>query len=267
MISFPNAKINLGLNVTSKREDGFHEIESVLFPVGWCDILEILPSKSFAFKSTGIEIDGNPNDNLCVRAFEMIRNDHHIEPVSIHLHKIIPIGAGLGGGSSDGAFTIKALNELFDLKLSLDSQLSYAKSLGSDCSFFILNKACVARGVGDELSPFNIDLSRYKILLINPGIHINTSWAYSQLSPKFVSKSWTQDFRQQVFNWSMIKNDFETAVFSAHPEIKDLKIQLVLQGAQFASMSGSGSTVYGIFRKEQDLDLSVFGEYQSFLHE
>ena len=266
MLSFPNAKINLGLNIYAKREDGFHELESVFYPISWCDILEVLPSNKLSFDSTGLSIPGNKNDNLCVKAYNLLANDFDLEPVSIHLYKCIPMGAGLGGGSSDAASMIKSLNQLFELKLSQNQMLSYARKLGSDCAFFIYNKSCLATGLGDVLNPFNIDLNQYEIFIVYPGIHVNTAWAYSQLVPKKLNQSWVEDFRQHPYNWSTIKNDFEEVILKEYPDIKKLKNNLLMQGAEYACMSGSGSSVFGIFKKGAKIDITSFKSYKYYLH-
>ena len=177
MICFPNAKINLCLNIAEKRPDGFHNIESIFYPIGLCDMLEIIPAKC-TFQSTGLSIPGIADSNLCVKAYTVLNNDIDLPSVHIHLHKIIPVGAGLGGGSSDGAFTIKLLNDLFDLKLSDNKMENYARKLGSDCAFFIKNKPVFAYERGDKFKPVSIDLGGYYIVVVYPGIQINTAEAY-----------------------------------------------------------------------------------------
>ena len=184
MISFPNAKINIGLSITSKRADGFHNLSSIFYPVNWCDVLEILPAKETTFISSGIEIPGLSTKNLCLRAYELLREEFNISPVAIHLKKNIPIGAGLGGGSSDAAFTLRMLNEMFDLNLSINQLEDRAKLLGSDCAFFIQNKQVLATEKGDVFEKIKLDLKGYYILLVNPEIHISTQEAYSKIYPK-----------------------------------------------------------------------------------
>ncbi len=250
MVVFPNGKINLGLNIISKRTDGFHEIETCFFPVGLCDILEIKATKgSTGFMSSGIEIPGNVSDNLCVRAWKLVHAEHKIPPVQIYLHKRIPIGAGLGGGSSDAAFMLKALNSCFSLQLSEEKLLSYASELGSDCSFFISNKTAIAKGRGEILAPWAIDLNLYKVALVYPEIHISTSEAYSSVRPHEPESRLEAVLSTPPGSWrGSLKNDFEEPVFNKYPEISGIKDKLYQLGAVYASMSGSGSTVFGIFK-------------------
>ncbi len=251
MLSFPNCKINLGLHILDKREDGYHNLETVFYPVPFKDALELIPSTNadIEFTATGLAVDGNAADNLCVKAYHLLKKDfREIPAVKIHLHKAIPLGAGLGGGSADAAFMLKLLNEKFKLNLSTNQLISYALQLGSDCPFFIINKPCLATGRGEVLEEIAIDLSAYKIVLINPGIHINTGWAFSNITPALPVKSIKEIIQQPINTWKdELKNDFETAVFTAHPAIKEIKETLYTQGAIYAAMSGSGSTVFGIF--------------------
>ena len=253
MIVFPNCKINLGLHILNKREDGFHNLETVFYPLPFTDALELMPSTNneIEFTGTGLSVYGNAADNLCVKAYHLLKKDfREIPAVKIHLHKAIPLGAGLGGGSADAAFMLKLLNEKFKLNLSTDQLKSYALQLGSDCPFFIINKPCFATGRGEVLEEVAIDLSGYKIVLINPGIHINTGCAFSQITPAQPAKSIKEIIRQPVNTWKdELKNDFENAVFTAHPAVKAIKEGLYAQGAIYAAMSGSGSTVFGIFEQ------------------
>ncbi|MGB0882814.1 MAG: 4-(cytidine 5'-diphospho)-2-C-methyl-D-erythritol kinase [Vicingaceae bacterium] len=252
MIVFPNAKINIGLNVVKKRQDGFHNIESIFYPIhDLCDVLEIVESESLKFTTTGISIPGSIDSNLCVKAYRLIKADFNIPFVKIHLHKIIPIGAGLGGGSADAAFTLKALNELFDLKLTSDELINYAQKLGSDCAFFIENKPVYAFHKGDEFEALAIDLSTFDIKIEYPNIHIGTAEAYSGITPKQPSECIKELIKTPISNWKQsIINDFENSVFPNHPEIKKVKEQMYANGAVFASMTGSGSAVFGIFKKK-----------------
>jgi 4-diphosphocytidyl-2-C-methyl-D-erythritol kinase len=256
MVLFPNCKINLGLHILNKREDGFHNLETVFYPVGLKDALEIIPSKNtntaVEFSSSGLIVDGNTNDNICIKAYQLLKKDFSELPeIEMHLHKAIPMGAGLGGGSSDGAFTLLILNKKFSLNLSTPQLINYAAKLGSDCPFFIINKPCFATGRGEVLDEIAINLSAYKIALINPGIHVNTAWAFSQLTPARPQKSIAAIIAQPVTTWrQQLKNDFENPVFEKYPEIKIIKEELYKSGAIYAAMSGSGSTVYGIFDKE-----------------
>ncbi|MCX6251893.1 MAG: 4-(cytidine 5'-diphospho)-2-C-methyl-D-erythritol kinase [Bacteroidetes bacterium] len=259
MIDFPNAKINLGLRVTGKRADGFHNIETVFYPVGLCDILEIIKAADgkFEFTSSGLRIAGSSGNNLCVKAYNLLADQFHLAQVKIHLHKIIPMGAGLGGGSSDGAFTLKMLNSLFHTGLSEEELADYARQLGSDCAFFIKNQPAFATGKGDQFEPLNIDLSPFRIVIVIPEIHVNTADAYSMIDRLPVIAGNQQiDLRrirnQPLKEWkTFLTNDFEQPVFSNHPEIRQIKEQLYQQGAIYASMTGSGAGVYGIFEKKE----------------
>lgn len=267
MLTFPNAKINLGLNIVEKRSDGFHTIESVFYPVGLCDALEIIENTEPAeeriiITTSGIAIPGNANENLCYYAYHAIAQDYALPNIKVHLHKHIPIGAGLGGGSADAAFFIRLLNDKFELGLSWGEMHHYARQLGSDCSFFISNKPAFAEGKGDEYESILLDLSPYYIALIYPNIHINTAKAYSGVKPKPASRSLEDDIvNLPVEEWkNFIHNDFEDSIFPQFPEIKNIKEQLYAQGAVYAAMSGSGSTVYGIFKEKSDLK-KVFENY------
>ena len=249
MVVFPNAKINIGLNVVEKRPDGFHNIESVFYPItDTYDILEVVKSGEIAFNSSGIPIPGNYQDNLCLKAYQLIKNDFDISPVKIHLHKVIPIGAGLGGGSSDAAFMLKALNELFEMQLSNKTLTQYAQQLGSDCAFFIENKPVYAFNKGDEFEDVILDLSNYEIRIEYPNIHVSTQEAYSGISPQHTTSQLKELIAQPIENWkNTMKNDFENSIFSNHPEIEKIKSNMYKDGAKFASMTGSGSAVFGIF--------------------
>jgi 4-diphosphocytidyl-2-C-methyl-D-erythritol kinase len=250
MISFPNAKINLGLTILSRREDGYHEIESCFYPIDLNDSLEIIESTSFSFHSYGLQIPGNNNSNLCVKAYEILRQDFQIPPVAIHLLKKIPMGAGLGGGSADGAFTLTMLNELFDLNLTDTTLEEYALQLGSDCPFFMKNKPAIARGRGEQLQLVELDLTKYRIEIQNPGIHISTQEAYGGIKPQLQKQSISEIISQPIYCWKdKLFNDFERYVFQKYPQVSELKKTLYEQGAIYASMTGSGSTVFGIFEK------------------
>jgi 4-diphosphocytidyl-2-C-methyl-D-erythritol kinase len=254
MVVFPNCKINLGLHILAKREDGFHNLETVFFPVGAKDALEIIPSSNsnaeIEFSSSGLTVDGNTNDNICIKAYHLLKKDFAQLPnIKMHLHKAIPMGAGLGGGSADGAFTLQLLNKKFNLNIATPQLLHYAAQLGSDCPFFIINKPCYATGRGEMLEETGAVLSGYEIVLINPGIHVNTGWAFSQLTPALPQKSIKQIIEQPIETWQAeLKNDFEKPVFEKYPAIKNIKEALYQQGAIYAAMSGSGSTVFGIFK-------------------
>ena len=258
MILFPNAKINLGLHIKSKRADGYHDLETIFYSVNYCDILEILPSDQLAFTSSGIDIPGK--GNLCLDAYNLLKNDFNIPAVQIHLHKIIPIGAGLGGGSSDAAFTLKGLNKLFGLQLNTEQLKTYAVQIGADCPFFIENKPMLATGIGEILESIELDLSAYHIAIVKPNIHVSTKEAYSLVTPNESLISLRDLIKSPVKEWQL-QNDFEQSVFAKYPAIKDLKNSLYEQGAVYAAMSGSGSSVFGLFESRPKLnyvDSSVF---------
>jgi len=261
MISFPNVKINLGLNIVERREDGFHNIETIFYPVSWCDILEIIPGDQkktgTQFKSSGIKIYSKEQQNLCVKACELLSEKYDLSSVKIHLHKIIPVGAGLGGGSSDASSTLMLLNKIFNLKLNDDELENYAARLGSDCSFFIRNKPVFASGKGDQFEEIKVDLKNYFIILVKPKVHISTSEAYRNVTPAKPVISLKDLIRQPIENWKdRLVNDFEKTIFEKFTVIKNIKTKLYKYGAVYASMSGSGSTVYGIFKEEKNLDAS-----------
>ena len=252
MLTFPNAKINIGLNIIEKRADGFHNIESVFYPVEWCDVLEIIPSpeNEVKFQSSGLAIPGNESSNLCLKAWNLLQSRISAPPI-IHLHKVIPMGAGLGGGSADGAFTLKMLNEVYDLKLSNDELKDFARKLGSDCAFFIENRPVFCYDKGDQFEDFSLDLKGKYVVLVNPDIHISTAEAYSGVTPRKPEVSLKDALKQPISTWrEIIKNDFEEKLLLKYPTIADVKTSLYQSGAMYASMTGSGSTVYGIFDSE-----------------
>ena len=249
MIVYPNAKINLGLNVLRKREDGYHDISSVFYPVKECvDILEIIKSEEFEFTNSGIEIpDG---ENLCEKAWKLLHTDFGIGNVTIHLHKQIAIGAGLGGGSSDASFTLKSLNELFDLNLNNKELEKYALRLGADCPFFIDNTPKLVEGIGEKMTSIDLDLSNYEIRLVNPDIHISTKQAYSGIVTKTPVLPVEKIIELPIIEWKgKLKNDFEESIFEKHLQLEGIKDELYKQGSIYSSMSGSGSIVFGIFEK------------------
>lgn len=257
MITYPNAKINLGLNIIRKRGDGFHDIESVFYPVPWRDMLEIVPVKtrkgSVTFSSSGIGIPSNGNANLCEQVYQLLHEEFDLPSIRMHLHKIVPIGAGLGGGSADAAFTATMLNGLFELKLSDEKLEQVVGKVGSDCPFFIRNKPALVTGKGEVLESSDLDLSDHCIMLVNPNIHIRTAEAYSGITPSEPEIRLRELLGKPVSEWKdIVKNDFENSVFSNYPEIPKLKDQLYALGADYASMTGSGSTVFGLFASEPD---------------
>ncbi|GAA4837833.1 4-(cytidine 5'-diphospho)-2-C-methyl-D-erythritol kinase [Algivirga pacifica] len=264
MILFPNAKINLGLNVLYKRPDGFHALQSCFYPVGWADVLEITEAESYKFTSTGIEIPGDPSNNLCTKAYDLLKKDFDIPAVHIHLHKIVPIGAGLGGGSADGAFTLKGLNDLFGLGLSIKKLQTYAEQLGSDCPFFIENKPVWVTGRGEVFEPVELDLSGKYIVLANPGIHISTAEAYGAITPQEPTRNTKKELEGDIAHWkAFVKNDFEEPIAKKYVAIQNLKEYMYQKGAVYASMTGSGSTVFGIF-DEKPLGLSFEKEIMTW---
>lgn len=254
MVTFPNAKINIGLQIVAKRPDGYHNIVSCFYPVGWSDILEILPAEHLKFTTSGLSIPGDVVTNLCLQAYHLLKTDFDLPPVHIHLHKAVPIGAGLGGGSADGAFTIRTLHELFGLDLSNEQMQKYARLLGSDCAFFIDNQPKYCYEKGDCFK--TIDLSSLQgkwIRLVNPQIHISTSEAYIGVKPQIPMFDLQDALRQPIENWrNQVQNDFESNLLIKYPVISTIKETLYAQKALYASMTGSGSTVYGIFDAEPE---------------
>ncbi len=252
MISFPNAKINLGLNILEKRPDGYHNIESVFYPIGWCDILEIIPAPFFSFSSSGLEIPGDPARNLIVSAFKLLQTQGILqEEVSIHLHKVIPMGAGIGGGSADAAFALNMMNDLFTLNLSTSALQELAGRLGSDCPFFIRNKPVFCYDKGGAFEDITLSLKGKYLVAVNPGIHISTVEAYSGVTPQKPETDIRTLISAPITHWKhQLKNDFENNLLIKYPAISVLKEQLYQLGAAYASMTGSGSTVYGIFEEK-----------------
>jgi 4-diphosphocytidyl-2-C-methyl-D-erythritol kinase len=253
MISFPNCKINLGLHILGKREDGYHNLATVFYPLPVKDVLEIVKASSLQLTVTGIPVSGPPEKNLCMKAWELLKTDFpELPPVTICLHKNIPMGAGLGGGSADGAFMLSLLNDKFNLQLSKEQLLQYALRLGSDCPFFLHNQPCLATGRGEILTPVALDLSNYSFLLVHPGVHVDTAWAFSQISSTRNTKPLDAIVQQPVSTWKdQLINDFETPVASHYPALQEINKKLYEAGAVYASMSGSGSAFYGIFPKDQ----------------
>ena len=257
MISFPGCKINLGLQVIAKRSDGYHDIASVMYPVPIRDILEIVPLKKTdetIFTTSGLTIPGSDRDNLCLKAFNLLKDIFQLPPVHIHLHKCIPMGGGLGGGSSDGAEMIKLLNQLFELKIGIDDQKKFAEKLGSDCPFFIENSPQYATGTGTTLTPIDINLKGYYLVLLNIGIHVSTKEAYSGISLNKKTQDLRELLKRDVTTWrNQLTNDFEISVFKRNPQLEEIKSNLYNQGALYASMTGSGSTMFGIFKEAPNL--------------
>lgn len=254
MILFPNAKINLGLDILRKRPDGYHDIETVMVPVNWCDILEIVPAKG---SQTSLTVTGDnavdcPSEqNLVMKAYRLLDNEVGLPNVDMYLRKVIPFGAGLGGGSADAAFTLRGLNDMFSLGFTDEELARKASTLGADCPFFIYNRPMLCTGTGTEMRPVDIDLSRYSILLVKPEINVPTAKAYSNTSPAIPSTPLRSIISLPVSEWNgKLKNDFEPSVFPAYPGIAEIKESMIKSGALYASMSGSGSSVYGIFERD-----------------
>lgn len=264
MLTFPNCKINLGLNILQKREDGFHDIETVFYPVPITDVLEIISSreKNTQFYNTGISIGDNEN-NLCLKAFNLVKKDFpQLPEVQMHLHKIIPMGAGLGGGSSDAAFALLLLDKKYNLNISKQQFFDYSLQLGSDCRFFLLNKPCLACGRGEVLEPVALSLSGYKMLIVNPGIHISTKEIFGEIIPAFPSKKIKEIIQQPLSTWkNELVNDFEKIVFPKNSQLKKIKEDMYLHGAEYAAMTGTGSTIFGIFNKDESVNYSIEKNY------
>jgi 4-diphosphocytidyl-2-C-methyl-D-erythritol kinase len=255
VIVFPNCKINLGLHILRKRSDGFHDLETVFYPLDLQDALEIVhceQQSEVAFTLSGASLDIPDADNICVKAYQLLKKDFPtLPPVKMHLHKAIPSGAGLGGGSADGAFTLLLLNQKFQLQLTDEQLIQYALQLGSDCPFFIINKPSIGKGRGENLMPLDLDLSAYQFIIVNPGIHINTGWAFGQLTLKANRTPIKEIIQTPVEVWKeRLVNDFEAPIFLKYPEIASIKTTLYESGAVYAAMSGSGSTIFGLFKKE-----------------
>lgn len=268
MLFFPNAKINIGLNILRKRPDGYHDISSCFYPIALRDALEIIPAASNTFFTSGQGIESDA-PNLVSKALELLSKDYQIPPVSIFLLKGIPIGAGLGGGSADAAFTISSLNQMFQLGIGIPEQESYARKLGSDCAFFIQNKPVYCVEKGDIFLPINLSLKGYSLLLINPGIHVSTADAYSGIIPCESAVDLRTVLQQPVVSWKeTVSNDFEKTVFAKHPILSDIKQTLYDMGAEYASMSGSGSSIFGIFKERPSIDnnLRKFFVWQGLLN-
>ncbi|GEM_PF-38720 len=250
MIVFPHAKINLGLKVVGRRSDGYHDISSILFPIGLADALEIVPATDSGtiFTASGLPVAGDIEDNLCMRAYRLMQKKYNLPPVRIHLHKVIPSGAGLGGGSSDAAFTLKLLNRLFETGAGESELQGMASQLGSDCPFFICKEPALATGRGEVLAPVTLNLKNYFLLLVKPGVEVSTADAYGMVTPSGSGLPDPFALPNDIREWqNLLINDFELPVIQAHPVIGEVKRKLTEMGAAFASMSGSGSSVFGLF--------------------
>ena len=265
MLTFPNGKINLGLNITEKRPDGYHNLETVFYPIPIEDALEINllheGSRKYCLHQAGIEIAGEAENNLVVKAYKLLDELFDLPPVDIHLFKHIPSGAGLGGGSADAAFMLKLLNEKFNLALSIESMEDYASRLGADCAFFIRNAPTYAEGIGNVFSPVSLSLKGYQLWLVKPDIFVSTRDAFSQIKPHRPERPLKETIQLPVEEWrNCMVNDFEESVFPQFPAIREIKEEMYRQGAVYASMSGSDSSVYGIFKPNASLPDIDFGK-------
>lgn len=253
MICFPNAKINIGLNITGRRRDGFHNIETVLFPIELCDVLEFVEKDnkdkdSCKLNCSGLELKDTADNNLCIRAYKLLKKDYDLPGIIIHLHKIIPIGSGLGGGSSNGAYMLKSLNNEFHLNISNKKLQEYAEQLGSDCPFFISNKPAFSYETGNKFREVDFALQGNYLVIVYPNIQISTRQAYSKAFIKQPEASLENLIQLPVNEWkNSIRNDFESTIFPKYPDLKNIKKELYEMGAIYASLSGSGSSLYGIF--------------------
>jgi 4-diphosphocytidyl-2-C-methyl-D-erythritol kinase len=256
-IGFPNAKINIGLDIIRRRSDGYHDISTLFYPINITDAMEIMPSEKFIFDNRGIKIDCEIEKNLCYKAYKMLKDDFDLPPVKFVLYKHIPFGSGLGAGSANAAFTIKMLNDMFSLKLSVEQMVAYASRLGADCAFFIHNRPMLAEGTGNILNETELNLSGKTLVLVLPPISVNTAKAYSQCKPAEPQYKLEDSIKLPIEQWKdRIKNDFEPTVFAENPLLTDIKQKLYESGAIFALMSGSGSTMYGIFDTKPQLDFA-----------
>ncbi len=263
MVIFPNCKINLGLRILRKREDGYHDLETIFYPVPLTDVLELLPATETRCILSGIPVPGDPAKNLCIKAWDLLKKDFpELPPVHIWLHKVIPIGAGMGGGSADGAFMLQLLNNRFRLQLTKEQLIRYALQLGSDCPFFMENAPCFAAGRGEQMTPLTLDLSNWYLTIVFPGIPVSTAWAFGQITPGVpAGPSLIEIVQQPVSEWkNQLVNDFENPVFAAWPEIAAVQEKLYAQGAAFSALSGSGSTVFALSAEPLDLN-GLFPEH------
>ena len=271
LIVFPNCKINLGLSVLNKRSDGFHNLATVFYPIPLKDAIELIKTPQISgsfiqFSQSGLSIPGDLSSNLGIKAYNLLQNDFpELSSVQLHLHKVIPMGAGLGGGSADAAFTLQLLNTVLHLNIGEEKLAEYALQLGSDCPFFLYNKPCLATGRGEILKPLSLDLSGYQFLCIHPGIHVNTGAAFATLNrttTALPAVNLEDIVAQPIENWkSLLFNDFEEPVFKTYSTIAQLKQMLYRMGALYAAMSGSGSTVFGIFPKDFEVQIDKTSGY------
>jgi 4-diphosphocytidyl-2-C-methyl-D-erythritol kinase len=267
MLRFPHAKINIGLFITGKREDGYHNLETIFYPVEVKDALEIIPAKATTMQLSGLPVTGDTTQNLIWKAYQLLSLDfpEQIQPLEIHLHKVIPMGAGLGGGSADGAFMLSMLSDFFNLAISKEKLEYYALELGSDCPFFIQDNSVFATGRGEIMQPINVKLDDYSIQLICPELHISTAQAFNGIKPQPASFELNKLLALPIETWKdFVVNDFEASLFPHYPVLGSIKDQLYEQGAIYASLSGTGSTVYGIFKKGQQATIHIDTPFRSF---
>ena len=267
MLVFPNCKINLGLYVTRRREDGYHDIETVFYGLPFTDALELVPAPETKLHMSGLPVAGDQTTNLVWKAYQLLKENYSdkVPTLDIYLHKAIPMGAGLGGGSADGAYMLRLINDYCHLALSNEQLATYALQLGSDCPFFIYNSPQLASGRGEKMTPITLDLSAYSIQLICPAVHVSTGKAFGMITPQPAPFALEKLATLPIEEWkNHISNDFETPVFTQHPELATIKQQLYNAGALYAAMSGSGSAIFAIFRKGQKAEIKVEVEYKEF---
>ncbi len=268
MILFPHCKINLGLNIVAKRKDGYHNLETLFYPIPLCDSLELVAGNTIGeddagIISEGLKIEGDPKNNLILKAYYLLKEKYPLPRVTFCLLKTIPMGAGLGGGSSDGASAIQLLNQYFNLNIPFEEQINYASKLGSDCAYFLYDGACLGSGRGEILEPINFSLNGTWIVLVKPNLHISTAEAFANINT--LGQNNLQSIKETIIRpiqqWKdNLKNDFEDSLFPKYPELKEMKDQLYANGAIYAAMSGSGSTLFGLFDAEPTIK-DQFGEH------
>lgn len=260
MIVFPHCKINLGLHITAKRTDGYHDIETVFYPIPFSDLLEVIPHQNgqgCTLVQTGLSVAGPAEQNLCVKAYQLLKNDFSSLPaITIYLHKQIPTGAGLGGGSADGAFMLKLLAERFALPVTQKELERYALLQGSDCPFFLEKEPMLATGRGEKMRSVTVDLKGWHLALLLPGLHVSTKEAFENCKPRPAKNALESTILQPIDTWrDTLINQFEETVFVHHPRLAELKRSLYERGATYASMTGTGSTIFGLFSSAPDLTL------------
>ncbi len=269
MLVYPHAKINIGLNIVEKRTDGYHNLQTVFYPIPLQDVLEVKTLENsnapYLLQQVGTIVDGTPADNLVIKVYEDLRKDFDLPPLDIYLHKKIPTGAGLGGGSSDAAAMMNLLNEQYGLGLTTEEMQQRVGRLGADCAFFITSRPAYATGIGDVLTPIELDLKGWVIVLVKPAVSVSTRDAYSKVCPHQPEHDLVEALKRPVKEWrKYVKNDFEESVFPLYPQIGAIKETLYDMGAAYAAMSGSGSTVFGLFRHKQDSVNKVFSDCFTF---